>query len=83
MHNVVTKWIEKNRRIPSSNPNAERDERKMAGWLRVVMFYKEIMLDPQDEHRDERLHNNFIHDYCQTIIRTGSLPEQEYKEQDQ
>jgi hypothetical protein len=55
----------------------------MAGWLRVVMFYKEIMLDPQDEHRDERLHNNFIHDYCQTIIRTGSLPEQEYEEQDQ
>jgi hypothetical protein len=78
MHNTVTKWIEKNRRIPSASPNADREERKMANWLRVVMFYKEVMLDPKDEHRDERLHNSFIHEYCQTIIRTGTVPEQEY-----
>lgn len=77
MHNVVTNWIEKHRRIPSASPNAEREERKIANWLRVVMFYKEIMLDPQDEHREERIHNSFIHESCQNLIRTGTLPESE------
>ena len=42
MNATVTKWIEKNRKIPSGSPNAPEEERKMSVWLKVVMFYWEI-----------------------------------------
>lgn len=75
IHNAVTKWIEKHRRIPSDNPKASPEERKMGIWLKVVMFFKDIMLDPTDETEEERSKNEKIHQLCQQIIRRKVDPE--------
>jgi hypothetical protein len=69
MHTVVTKWIEKHRRIPSGCAKAPEEERKMSIWLKVVMFYKDMMLDPKDECKAERVSNSKSHIVCQNIIR--------------
>ena len=76
MNAAVTKWIEKNRKIPSGSPNAPEEERKMSLWLKVVMFYWEALLDPKDEHHDERISNEKIHKICQNLIRTGTITEE-------
>lgn len=80
LHNDVTRWIEKHRRIPSNSPNAEAEERKMAIWLRVVMWYKDTILDPNDEHGDERESNEKTHKVCQHLIRNGEFPQGENNE---
>jgi hypothetical protein len=72
MNSIVTKWIEKNRKIPSGSPKASDEEKKMSIWLKVVMFYKDLILDPKDECKDERLSNNHTHKVCQHIIRNGN-----------
>ena len=76
MHKAVTTWIEKHRRIPSYSPKAEPDERNIALWLKVVMFYKDVMLDPNDENKEERISNEQVHRTCQNLIRTGECEDE-------
>jgi hypothetical protein len=82
MHKATSLWIEKHRRIPSSSPKAEKEERKIAIWLRVVLFYKDVILDPHDVNREERESNENTHILCQKVIRTGRLPQgdEEYEQ---
>jgi hypothetical protein len=76
LHEIVTKWIEKHRRIPSCSPNADVEERKIAIWLKVIMFYKEVILDPNDQNEEERISNQKVHEVCQHLIRYGEFPDE-------
>ena len=59
-----------------SSPNAEVEERKIAIWLKVVMFYKEVILDPNDQNEEERVSNQKVHEVCQHLIRYGEFPDE-------
>jgi hypothetical protein len=80
MNKVVSRWIERHRRIPSSNPNAQPEERKMGIWLKVLMFYSDVMVDPTDENKKEREENETCHKSCQFTIRSGCYPDSKDEE---
>lgn len=75
MNQRVINWIIENRRIPSSNPNANEDERNIAHWMRALEFYANIAVDHLDEHQDEMSSNDDVHKMCRYATKFGNVQE--------
>lgn len=75
MNRQVVQWIATKGRIPTTNPSATEDERKMGHYLRALQFYMSMAVDPQDRNKAEYLQNETTHKSCQHAIRTGYYPE--------
>lgn len=73
MQNTVLMWMRVNRRIPTVNPRADQLEQRMGNWLRALLFYGHIALDPSQETFDDVAENNRLHEICQRAFLTGSF----------
>lgn len=73
MQNTVLMWMRVNRRIPTVNPRADQLEQRMGNWLRALLFYGHIALDPSQETFDDVAENSRLHEICQRAFLTGSF----------
>jgi hypothetical protein len=52
----------------------------MGIWLKVLMFYADVVVDPTDENKKEREENETCHKACQFTIRSGCYPDSKEEE---